>query len=133
MDYTQLLKRGIENLPDIVSVRERFEIPKIRGHHQGVRTVVSNLQAIANAFNRELQHMLKYLLRELATSGDIKGAQVVFNSKLNSKNINEKIRNYANIFVLCYECGKPDTKLISENSILYMKCQACGIKNRVRR
>jgi len=133
MDYSKLLKRGRDNLPEIVSVRERFEIEKIRGHHQGNKTILSNFFSITTSFSREPAHVLKYLLKELATSGELKGNVAVFNSKLSSKNINQRIREYANKYVLCYDCGKPDTKILVEEGIQYIKCAACGAKNRLRK
>ena len=132
MDYKDLLKRANENLPEIVSVRERFEIPKVRGHLQGTRTVISKYNQISNTLHREIQHLLKYLLKELATSGDLKGQMLIFNRKLSSQLINQKVRQYANSFVLCYDCGKPDTKIIIENNIHFLKCQACGAKHHIK-
>ncbi|MFT4303290.1 MAG: translation initiation factor IF-2 subunit beta [Candidatus Woesearchaeota archaeon] len=132
MDYNLLLKRAINNLPEIVSVRERFEIPKVKGHLQGNKTIISNFNLVCNILHREPQHLLKYLLKELATSGDLKNSSLVFNRKLSSQNINQKIRQYANIYVLCSECGKPETKIINENQVNYIKCQACGAKHHLK-
>lgn len=132
MDYNKLLKRAHDNLPEIVSVRERFEIPKVRGHLQGNKTIISNFQQIYGTIQRDQAHLLKYLLKELATSGEMKQTLLVFNSKIPSKNINQKIRQYANLFVLCYDCGKPDTKILLENGISFLKCQACGAKHHIK-
>ena len=74
----------------------------------------------------------QYLLNELATSGEIKNNNLIFNSKLSSANINKKLRQYANTFVLCSECGKPDTKIITEKNISFLKCLACGAKNHIK-
>jgi len=45
---------------------------------------------------------------------------------------NEKIRKYAEEFVLCKKCGKPDTSLQKENDLVYLKCQACAEKYTVK-
>lgn len=132
MGYESLLKRGRDNLPDTVSARERFEIPNVRGHLQGTKTIISNFNTICSILHREPVHVLKYLLRELATSGELKQNLLVFNSKISSKIINIKIRTYANTYVLCSECSKPDTSIITENNLPYLKCQACGCKHRVK-
>ncbi|MCB9358541.1 translation initiation factor IF-2 subunit beta [Candidatus Woesearchaeota archaeon] len=132
MDYTQLLKRAREGLPEIVSVRERFEVPKVKGHLQGNRTVISNFSMICSTLRRQPQHILKYLLKELATSGEIKNNLLVFNRKLSSLAINQKVRQYTNMYVLCTECGKPDTKILIEGNISYLKCQACGAKHHIK-
>ena len=76
--------------------------------------------------------MLKYVLKELATPGEIKKTGVViFGTKLSASRINEKIQQYADTFVVCKECGKPDTKLEKEGNIYFVKCQACGAKHSV--
>ena len=132
MDYSKLLKRARSNLPEIVSVRERFEIPVVRGHVQGNKTLISNFSNICSILHRDIAHVLKYLLKELATSGEIANNMLVFKRKLSSAAINQKIRQYANTFVLCTECGKPDTKIMAEKSVHFLKCQACGAKTHIK-
>ncbi|MFW6225798.1 MAG: translation initiation factor IF-2 subunit beta, partial [bacterium] len=41
-------------------------------------------------------------------------------------------RKYAEEFVLCPECGKPDTELIKEEGITKLHCLACGAKHPVQ-
>ena len=35
-------------------------------------------------------------------------------------------------FVICKECGKPDTELKKENRLNFINCLACGAKHPVR-
>jgi translation initiation factor 2 subunit 2 len=132
MDYEAMLKRGRENLPDTNSFAERFNIPKVKGHIQGTKTVVSNFLQIAQTLEREPQHLLKFILRELATPGEIKGQQVIFGRKLPASSINKTILKYSQTFVMCKECGKPDTKIIKKSGAPYLKCLACGAQNPIR-
>ena len=131
-EYEKLLKKARKELPEQTTKKVRFEIPNVKGHIQGNRTVVSNFNQIANYLGRNPKHMLKYVLKELATPGEFKKTGVViFGTRLPASRINEKIQQYADTFVLCKECGKPDTKLEKEGNIYYMKCQACGAKHSV--
>ena len=133
MDYEQLLKRARENLPESVFEKERFEIPKVRGHLQGNKTVVTNFLQIASALRRPPEHLLKYVLRELATPGEITRSGVLrLGSKLAASRINEKIKQYAHEFVFCLDCGKPDTEIVKEGDFAFMKCTACGSKHPVK-
>ncbi len=133
MDYKKLLKGAREELPKSVFEKERFEIPKVRGHIQGNRTVISNFLQIANALRREPEHMLKYVLRGLATPGEIKKSDsVMVGSKVPASRINEKIRQYANDYVFCSECGKPDTKIEKGKNVTFIKCMACGARHHVK-
>lgn len=128
MDYKSLLKRARTNLPEDVDEKERFEIPKVKGHIQGSKTVVSNFLQIAAHLGRDPDQMLKYILKELATPGTMKKSLVEFGSKVPASRINQKITEYAERFVFCKECGKPDTQLYKENRVTLMRCTACGAK-----
>lgn len=132
MDYEAMLEEGINKLPEKVVRTERFEIPKVIGHVQGNKTVLTNINQIVSALGRELQHFLKFLLKELATPGKMDGPRLVLGRKLNSKLINEKIKKYADLYVLCKTCGKPDTKFIKKEGVDYLKCMACGAQQAVK-
>ena len=133
MEYKELLKKVREKLPKSVFEKERFEIPKIRGHVQGNRTVLSNFLQLANILRRKPEHLLKYILKELATPGEIKkSGSVIIGTKVGASRINEKIRQYANEFVLCQECGKPDTKIEKDGNFTFLKCQACGARHPIK-
>ena len=133
MGYKEMLDEARKSLPEVVFIKERFEIPKVLGHMQGNRTVISNFLQIASALRRDVNHLLKYVLKELATPGEIKkSGALILGTKVPASRINEKIRQYANEFVLCFECGKPDTKIEKEGELAYMKCTACGAKNFVK-
>ena len=127
-----MLKRARENLPESVFEKERFEIPKVRGHIEGNKTVISNFRQIAQVLRRPVEHLLKYILRELATPGDLKGGTLIIGTKMPASRINEKIRQYAYEFVLCQKCGKPDTEFVREGDFMFVKCAACGEKTPVK-
>ena len=133
MNYKELLEKARAELPDSVLEKARFDIPKVRGHIQGNRTIISNFIQIANTLRRDQNHMLKYILRELATPGEIKkSGSVIMGTKVSASGINEKIKKYAEEFVLCKECGKPDTKIIKEGPFSFIKCAACGAKYSIK-
>ena len=130
--YEKLLEKAKANLPEIKQTAERFEMPKAKGHVQGNKTIISNFADIVKTFNRDQTHLLKYLLRELATPGNIDGPRLILGRKISSSLINSKIEQYAQEFVLCRVCKKPDTILTKEERVTIMKCTACGAKNPVR-
>ncbi len=83
-DYENLLKKAEEELPENVSGGDRFVLEKIKGHLEGNKTVLVNLQKIAKDLRRDLDHLLKYLLRELATPGKIVGDLVILGTKVSA-------------------------------------------------
>lgn len=133
MEYEELLKKAREKLPKSVFEKERFEIPKIKGHVQGNKTVLINFLQIADILRRPSDHLLKYILKELATPGEIKkSGSVMIGTKVSASRINEKIQQYAHDFVLCPDCGKPDTKIDKESKFIFLKCQACGARHPIK-
>ncbi len=130
--YEKMLDEAYEKLKPITSQSERFEVPKIEGHIEGTKTILTNLQQIASYLRRDINHLLKYLLRELATSGKIEGNRVILQTKIPSHKINDKITQYVQEFVMCKECGKPDTQLVKQESFMFVHCLACGAKHSVR-
>ena len=111
-NYEDLLKKAEEELPENIAGGERFTLEKVKGHLEGNKTVLINLTKIAKDLGRNIDHLLKYLLRELATPGKLIRGRVVLGTKVSAVQINKKIKKYASEFVFCSECGKPDTKLI---------------------
>jgi len=132
MEYEQLLNKAYEKVKQVESSGERFEIPKIKGHFEGKKTILTNFFQITLYLRRKPEHFQKFLLKELATSGHKEGDKLIFNNKIPSSKINEKIEQYVKEFVLCKECGKPDTEIIKQGRLNFLKCLACGAKHSVQ-
>jgi len=132
MEYEELLKKAKQSMPTKHSYRERFEIPKVQGHVEGNKTIINNFFSISKTFGREPEKLLKYLQRELATPAFVDGQRLVIGRKIGAEFINRKIEQFAKDFVLCRECGKPDTKLEKEGRVLFLRCTACGARHPVR-
>ena len=131
-EYEELLKRGMKLLPDVVVEVSRFEIPKVRGHLQGNKTIVSNINQIVETLRRPIAHLVKFLLKELAAPGEVKGNFLVLGTKISASRINEKIDEYVKRYVICPVCKKPDTKLKKEGDFMFISCQACGAKKVIK-
>ena len=123
-----MLDNLYEKMPKTMEIGVRFEVPKVMGHIQGNNTIISNFYHIADALGRKPAHLLKFVLKELASPGDLKKNGVIIGSKVSATRINEKIQKYVHEYVICRECGKPDTKLTKEGSYVFMRCLACGAK-----
>lgn len=131
-NYEELLEEAYKKTKQIDSSNDRFEIPKIEGHFEGRKTILTNFFQIVSHIRRKQEHFQKFILRELATSGHIEGDRLILNNKIPSAKINSKIEDYVKEFVLCKECKKPDTELIKEDRLTFIHCLACGAKHSVR-
>lgn len=132
MDYEELLKRARKQLPEKVFETSRFEIPKIRSAIEGNKTIIINLREILERLNRSESHFLKYMAGELATSVTVEGARAVFAGKHAKITLQNLLQRYVKEYVICNECKKPDTILITEDRITYKKCEACGASSAVK-
>ena len=89
--YEQLLNEAYSKVKQIEGNGERFEIPKIEGHIEGKKTILTNFLQIASYMRRDPEHLQKFLLKELATSGQREGERLVLNNKIPSTKINSRI------------------------------------------
>lgn len=127
-----MLEEAYENV-EVSEECERFEILRVKGHHEGVRTVISNFLKVSACLRRKPEHLLKFLGKELGIQGEVKGERAVFSRKVSSKDVNAKIEKYAKLYVLCEKCGKPDTELDEEGNKAFVRCLACGDKREVHK
>jgi len=132
MDYEELLKRARSQLPAKVLEHKRFEIPRPRCFVIGMRTIVHNFKEVSDTLNRDPQHVLKFLSKEMATAGILQGARAVFKGKFGSNTIERLIKRYTEEFVICPVCKLPDTKIVKERRLYFLICEACGARSSIR-
>ncbi len=132
LSYAQLLARAKKALPDALSSGERFQVPAPDIVYEGKTTILRNFEDIVQAIRRDPDMVLTYLLRELGTAGTLEGRRVVFKSKVTPMNVEERIKSYVEAYVLCQECGRPDTRLVKEDRIAMLECDACGARRPVK-
>jgi len=132
MEYEKLLKKAYKDVKVVEHNGERFEIPRVAGEVSGNNTFITNIFSIADYLRRDVNHIAKFLQKELATTGRIQGSRLVLKGKLNSSLVNEKVEKYAREFVICNVCGKPDTEIVSEKGIKHKHCLACGAKSPIK-
>ena len=76
-DYEELLDRAIEQIPPQSSQTKRFSVPKAYFLIQRNRAIIQNFGEVTHAMNGDHQHVLKFLLRELGTAGNLRGIRVI--------------------------------------------------------
>ena len=128
-----MLERGLKKVPKETGSGERFEMPRAQVLISGSRTSILNFGEIASTLRRDPKHIMKFLLKELATKGEIEGAKANFQGVFSDYVIKTKLESYVKVYVLCPECGKPDTKIIREDRQFFVKCEACGARHPVSR
>lgn len=127
--YEKWLDRAYEKFPKGLSKKSRFELPEIQSIIIGNRTFMKNFKHICETINRDEQHILKYLVKEMATAGNMEGEQVIFQGKFGANLIKHLLEEYVKKFIICPVCRSPDTKLIKEDRFRFLVCEACGAKS----
>lgn len=130
MDYDDQLERAIEETPDIEAGAGRFDVPDPDLRQEGKLTVFENFQAVASKLNRKPDHVMQFLQNELGTSGHIdESGRARLKGDFRDERIQEAIEAYTEGFVLCSECGLPDTVFEREDGVLLIRCEACGAQS----
>jgi translation initiation factor 2 subunit 2 len=127
MDYTVALDRAFDALPD--QPREagsRLSIPDPVGETDGAFTRLTNLDAIATALSRDPEHVHRAIQRELGTAGQFDDGRARYNGSFTVADFQAAVDEYVDEYVTCSECGLPDTKLVRENGVDMLRCEACG-------
>ncbi len=132
-EYDSMLERAMNKLPRMALRHQRFEIPKISSFIEGSRTIIKNLGDVASVLHRPQEEIFTFLLKELASRGDIEKGRAIIERPMKDEMINDKIKKYTNEFVLCKECGKPDTKIDVIEGHTALRCMACGAWRFVRK
>jgi len=132
MDYGALLARAKSQLPQQISLHERFTVPAAELMLEGKTTVLRNFDVICQAINRETDQVLVYLLREIGTAGALEGKRVVFKGRVTPVQVDERIKAYVDTYVLCSECNRPDTRLVKDDRVGILECDACGARRPVK-
>ena len=124
------------NVSRIDDSHYRYKMPcvltKIEGSGNGTKTVIPNLDDIARSLDRDSVEMCKFFGIELGAQAryGVRDGRTVINGIRSAGAIQELVYKYIDIFVLCPECGNPETSYTIKNSIR-KKCAACGRSKRV--
>jgi translation initiation factor 2 subunit 2 len=128
--YDNHLERAMDETPDIEGSGDRFEVPTAEVRQEGNVTVFENFQEILDRLGRDEDHVLKFLQDELGTSAHIdESGRARLTGEFSQRRIEDAIEEYTDEFVLCTECGLPDTRLEREQGALLLRCEACGARS----
>ena len=125
-DYDSLLARAKEEIPEPVSTGERFTLPDLECQLEGKQTIVRNFGDVLDKINRTADEVVSRLLRELGAAGTYEDGRLALQGKHTPKTIQDRLDSYVEMYVICSECGRPDTHLVKQDRTLVLQCDACG-------
>jgi translation initiation factor 2 subunit 2 len=131
-DYDNLLRRARAQVPEVTLKKERLELPRLMVSMVGMRTTIANFKEIADTLDRDPQHILKFLTREMATAATYHDGRAIFQGKFPRDTFERLLQRYMDSFVICPVCKRPDTKIIKEKRLAFIVCNACGAKSSIK-
>ena len=127
MDYDQALDRAHEELPERPAAAEaRLSVPDATAQVDGAFTRFTNVGDVADALDRDAEHLHRVVQRELGTNGQFDGSRARYNGSFDGTEFDAAVERYVAEFVTCSECGLPDTNLVTEDGVDMLRCEACG-------
>jgi len=131
-NYDELLKRARAEIPEVTLKKERLEMPRLFVTMVGMRTTISNFKEVADTLDRDPQHILKFLTREMATAATYHDGRAIFQGKFPRDTFERLLNRYMESFVICPVCKRPDTRILKENRLSFIICNACGARSSVK-
>ncbi|MFB6362347.1 MAG: translation initiation factor IF-2 subunit beta [Halobacteriales archaeon] len=126
MNYDQQLDRALEAVPDLTTEEDRLSVPDPSVQRDGAFTRLVNLPAIAEALARDPNHVHRAIQSDLGTNGQWNGSQARYTGEFTVPDFDASIAGYIAEYVTCSECGRPDTRLVTEDRNQMLRCTACG-------
>jgi translation initiation factor 2 subunit 2 len=131
-NYDELLKRACSQMPEVSLKRERLEMPRLFITTIGMRTIISNFKEVADVLDRDPQHILKFLTREMATAATFHDSRAIFQGKFRRDSFERLLQRYMDSFVVCPVCKRPDTNIVKEKRLSFLVCNACGARSSIK-
>jgi translation initiation factor 5 len=117
-------------LKDTKDPHYRYKMPKltakVEGSGNGIKTVITNMSAIAKALGRPPAYPTKYFGCELGAQVTTANDIFVVNGSHEPEKLSNLLYGFINKFVLCSTCKNPETTLTIVNQNIKQKCIACG-------
>jgi len=113
----------------------RYKMPliqaKVQGHGNGIHTAVPNMDMVARSLDRPPSYVTKYFGVELGSVTQIvdKDNKYIVNGRHDAETMQDLLDGFIKKFVLCKECGNPETKLrVTSKKAIEQNCIACGYR-----
>lgn len=128
LEYDSLLRHAMTVLKKDkdLGVTSRMKLP-LEVKREARKTSV-NIVEIAEALNRQVDHLVKFISNELMTTGSVnKDGKLLLKGSFIRSEIQEIIRRYIEHFVVCKICESvEDTDIVRDKKLYFLKCSKCG-------
>mmetsp|Transcript_24790 Transcript_24790/g.42445 ORF Transcript_24790/g.42445 Transcript_24790/m.42445 type:complete len:402 (-) Transcript_24790:142-1347(-) len=115
----------------------RYKMPtvfgKLEGRGNGSKTVIPNISDVGLSLHRDPGEVNKFFGCELGaqTTYNAETDRAIVNGHHTDKVLQQLVHKYIELFVLCPNCGLPETEYKIKSGVVNHKCAACGHKDMV--
>jgi translation initiation factor 5 len=101
---------------------------KIEGKGNGIKTVIVNLNSVAQSLSRPPAYVIKYFGFELGAQANAKPTddRWIINGAHDANKLQDYLDGFISKFVLCKKCKNPETDVIIKDETITLDCKACG-------
>ena len=132
-EYETLLKRIQDSLGDFKKApSSRFELPTVDVMWEGQKTFLRNFSDFPKVLRRDPDKVLQYLSKEFAVPAERLGDKAMFIGRRDADDFARLFQIYVKDYLECPTCKSPDTKIVKENRIMFLVCEACGAKSTLK-
>ena len=96
------------------------------------RIPCSNFSEFPKVLRREPDKVLQYLSKEFAVPAERLGDKAMFVGRRAPDDFTRLFQIYVKDYVECPTCKSPDSKIVKENRISFLICEACGAKSTIK-
>jgi translation initiation factor 5 len=128
---------NISGLTPIEDPSYRYKMPtvvgKIEGRGNGIKTVIVNISELALSLHRDAGEVNKFFGCEMGaqTTFNEEDDRAVVNGAHSDMEMQQCVHKYIEKFVLCPNCGLPETTYSIKQGCIWHRCAACGAKEMV--
>ncbi|KAH8674076.1 domain found in IF2B/IF5-domain-containing protein [Xylariales sp. PMI_506] len=114
----------------------RYKMPrlqvKVEGKGNGIKTVVVNLSTIAQSLARPGSYVIKWFGLDLGaqTNIDPPDDRWIINGAHDAETLQKSLFIFIEKYVLCDDCGNPETDISIKDDIVRKDCKACGARSK---
>ncbi len=132
-NYEILLKRIQDKIGDTKKeTTTRFELPVVDVMWEGQKTYLRNFSEFPKMLRRDPDKVLQYLSKEFAVPAERIGDKAMFVGRRAPDDFTRLFQIYVKDYLECPTCKSPDTKIVKENRISFLICEACGAKSTLK-
>jgi putative translation initiation factor aIF-2 beta subunit len=113
--------------------RYQMEVVDCEYKRRQNKTAILNMVKIAKDINRSPEEVIKYLGHSVSSSGSYssKSQEYVLNGNYSQSDIQHRLQEYCEAFVVCRLCCNPETQYKIKRESIFLRCSACGGKSQV--